>query len=82
MSELTDGAVALADVHAKVCEYHNLDPSQVAAPTEGVLATWNMANPNGVKVVADEKDYEAAEQEAAPLESLGLWVCPSFPTDG
>ena len=45
MSELTDGAVALADVHAKVCEYHNLDPSQVAAPTEGVLATWNMASP-------------------------------------
>jgi len=36
------------------------------------LATWNMANPNGVKVVADEKDYEAAAQEGEDVDPLAF----------
>ena len=43
MSEIADGAIALADVHAKVLEYHGLNADEVVAPTDAVLATWNLA---------------------------------------
>ena len=55
MSELTDGAVALADVHAKVCEYHNLDPSQVAGQA-------SMMSPQS----STEEENELEQQQQQP----------------
>eukprot|EP00967_Tisochrysis_lutea_P094058 scaffold136514_cov26-Tisochrysis_lutea.AAC.3 len=45
MSEISDGAKAIADVHAKVLQYHNLSPQEVPPPIEGALVTWNLATP-------------------------------------
>jgi len=45
LNSTADGFIVMEDLHAKLLEYHNLSAADIPGPTEGVMATWNLATP-------------------------------------